>query len=280
MASSHWPTNETVLSLVGPSVLEWANGLFSNNVQDLPIGGWQRSAMLDERGRVQGLMSLGRTAESTLVLVLEGQSFESFEERYRMNALLDDVEIADLEWCTHTLQGPAPDLTGFQAAGGLVVPRKLSLQGGVDLVGAPEWIAAVIGSDLVTPIDVREQLRIQAGIPAWPQDFSGKNLSHEMRMRDDYLAFDKGCYLGQETVMRVDVRGQVRKELRGLLLADEPLQTEVLCKGRKVGTLTSQVSHPDLGWIGLAVLKDEAEVGAMVQLGPVEGTVVLLPFEG
>ena len=280
MASTHWPTNETTLSLVGPSVLEWANGLFSNNVQDLLIGGWQRNAMLDERGRVQGLMSLGRTAGSTLVLVLEGQSFEDFEERYRMHALLDDVEIEALDWHVHTVQGAIPDLTAFRNSGGHVVPRKLSLQGGVDLLGASDWIAAVIGDTPITPPDVREQLRIQAGIPVWPVDFSSKNLSHEMRMRDDYLAFDKGCYVGQETVMRVDVRGQVRKELRGIQLMSEPQDADVYCNARKVGALTSSVAHPKLGWIGLAVLKDEAAVGATVQLGQVHGTVVLLPFEG
>ncbi len=279
MIGSHWATNDAVVSMRGGDVRTWANGLFTNNVRDMKVGAWHRSAMLDERGRIQGLMSLGCVDESTLIAVLDGQDFQAFEDRYRMHAMLDDITLSSPDWLVHTLQGDLPDLGEFVRSGGLVVPHQRGPADGVDLVGDPDWIAAVtaaLGEPL--PLLEREVQRIRAGLPSWPADFNGKNLCHEMGLRDGYLSFDKGCYLGQETVMRVDVRGQVKKHLRGFSLDGEPSEMVIQSNGRKVGTLTSHVLAPDLGWIGLGVVKDEAAVGTTVQLGEVQGTVIQLPF--
>jgi glycine cleavage system aminomethyltransferase T len=62
------------------------------------------------------------------------------------------------------------------------------------------------------------------------------------------------------------------------LSAPLPVGTALRLGGRNVGTLTSSVVSPQLGPIGLALLRREAEPGAMLDAGAVSATVVELPF--
>ena len=60
--------------------------------------------------------------------------------------------------------------------------------------------------------------RIAAGVPAVGVDTGPATLVQEVGLQDDAVSFDKGCYLGQETVARVRYRGRVNRLLRGLAL--------------------------------------------------------------
>ena len=94
------------------------------------------------------------------------------------------------------------------------------------------------------------------------------------------VSFTKGCYLGQETVARLQFRGKANRALRGVLL-DGPAApgSPVTAAGREVGRLTSVARTPDLGAIGLAILRREVEPGDEVEAGGVAGRVAGLPFD-
>lgn len=94
-----------------------------------------------------------------------------------------------------------------------------------------------------------EALRIECGTPYFGVDFDASNLPQEVNRNDAAISFTKGCYLGQETVARIDALGHVNKLLvRVRFQADEiPLAgTAVLAGEEDVGKITSAAWSPRL----------------------------------
>src|SRR5580698_6033121 len=54
-------------------------------------------------------------------------------------------------------------------------------------------------------------LRLEAGIPWFPDDFNDTVIPHEAALEATHISFSKGCYTGQEIVERVRSRGQVNR---------------------------------------------------------------------
>ena len=156
------------------------------------------------------------------------------------------------------------------------------LPGTLDLVVDDAGAAiAALGVEEV-PAEALEMARIAAGLPTVGVDTGPSTLVQEVELQDAAVSFDKGCYLGQETVARVRYRGRVNRALRGLMLASPPPRPGAVVRdgGRDVGVLTSVAVTPDLGAIGLAVLRNEVALDATVDVeGAAEpARVVRLPF--
>lgn len=294
-----------VVRLEGPDARRFCNGMFTNNARDLAALDGQRTAMCDAKGRLLGLLDLYAVGEHAFVAILEGVSAEDFEERYGKYIVFDDVELTDLTptFAVLTVQGegarevlvaaglPVPDLAW--AAGEVSVARHDRAGGGFDLLvpkGRKQALVQALvaaGAELV-PFDRLDARRVALGRVRWPVDMPGRALIHELgSLRDEVCHFEKGCYIGQETIHRVDVMGEVRKRLVGLRIATEEPPAgdwEVQVDGKAVGRLTSPV-RSDLGVIGLAVVRKPHDApGTPVQL--VSGDRVLqaevapLPFPG
>ena len=126
-----------------------------------------------------------------------------------------------------------------------------------------------------------EALRVAAGIPRFGLDFGRDHFPQETGLGEAGVAYDKGCYLGQEVVARIHYRGGVNRRLCGLELDGETVPvagSEVLHDGRSAGK-TGSALRVEAGVRALAILHQRVEAGAGVE---VEGTgrarVVALPF--
>jgi aminomethyltransferase len=88
---------------------------------------------------------------------------------------------------------------------------------------------------------------------------------------------EKGCYTGQEVIIRIRDRGHVNKELRGFLMGDAPLPAagdQLFHSGKEkaVGWITSVVASPALGQtIALGYLHRSVPPGAVVHVGASNG---------
>jgi folate-binding protein YgfZ len=129
-----------------------------------------------------------------------------------------------------------------------------------------------------------EAARIAAGAPLWGREITDTNLPQELNRDAKLISFTKGCYLGQETVARIDALGHVNRLLVGLRAAgkDVPaiwaeLQSE---DGKAIGAVTSATfSHRLGGAIALGYVRRALAVpGSVVQsaVGPL--TVTALPM--
>jgi hypothetical protein len=129
---------------------------------------------------------------------------------------------------------------------------------------------------------VLEAIRILQGFPWWGHDFDATALPQELNRDALAISFTKGCYLGQETVARLDALGQVQKRLCGfqspsgvdLLAGKELAQLD----GKIVGKVTSLAPTPS-GSVGLGMIRrGNWEPGTQLRCGDAMITVCPLPI--
>lgn len=103
--------------------------------------------------------------------------------------------------------------------------------------GAALWKAFLNSDITLTPfdMDVLEMFRIEAGIPRFGVDVTEENIFPETGM-EDAVSYTKGCYLGQETVIRVKHQGQVNRKIAQIKINT----TEPVRAGTKVYEGTPQ----------------------------------------
>jgi folate-binding protein YgfZ len=127
--------------------------------------------------------------------------------------------------------------------------------------------------------DVWETLRVEAGRPAFGVDMLDDTLPPEAGIQDRAIDHTKGCYTGQEVIVRIRDRGHVNRSLRGLILGDAPIPpggTQLFDQaGQSRGRITSAVRSPRKGGgVGLGYVRREIEPPAELHLGAADGPVV------
>jgi len=275
-----------VLRLTGDDTPRFCNSMLTNNFRKLQPGQGSHSGMTDNKGRILALMDAWRLAEDQALILIDGADVEAIAERLDMYIIMDPIELEDLtashgvrhvlgEERMATLGLPTPE--GIVAHGeGWVARSDRCGEVGFDLVGVP--VTADTGADVL------DGLRIQAGLPRWPQDFGERSFAHEMRLRDRICAFDKGCYIGQEVINRMDTMGKVNKRLTGLVLEGPgAVGGKVFVEDAEVGVVTSEGSAQGRT-LGLAVLRKAAwDPGTPLRIEATGGTMTArssdLPFE-
>lgn len=127
-------------------------------------------------------------------------------------------------------------------------------------------------------------LRIESGWPLQEVDFSSRNLPQEINRDARAVNFTKGCYLGQETVARIDALGHVNKKLVGVVFEEDQVPevgTSLTVNKKEVGTVTSSSWSPRLeAPLALAMVRRGAnEPGTALEGGEGNGRVVALPLD-
>ena len=94
-----------------------------------------------------------------------------------------------------------------------------------------------------------EIVRIEAGYPLYGRDIGDKNLPQEVNRNRLAISFTKGCYLGQETVARIDALGHVNRTLQSVRFSGAAVPadgTELRVGSAVAGEVTSAVFSPRL----------------------------------
>lgn len=195
----------------------------------------------------------------------------------------------------HMLGGLGEEIAAL-AEGGEVTLRGAA-SGGIRVVrngdvNAPAW-------DLVLPLgDVErlkhqleeagavpisrstlEVLRLERGRPAFGVDMDAWTIPVEAGIHLRAIDYKKGCYTGQEVIVRIRDRGKVSKQLRRLLLGDAPVPERGTTlhlpgRGASVGCITSACSSPAFGeTLALGYVRRQVRPGEEVRVGGPEGFV-------
>jgi folate-binding protein YgfZ len=120
--------------------------------------------------------------------------------------------------------------------------------------------------------NTREVLRIEAGTPRWGAELDENTIPIEAGLLERAISTNKGCYTGQEVIIRVLHRGHVNWHLRGLLLGDidpPPAGTAIidLVASKKIGRITSATRSPaHRQTIALAYIRREVTPPATAHL--------------
>jgi folate-binding protein YgfZ len=130
-----------------------------------------------------------------------------------------------------------------------------------------------------------EALRIEAGVPVFHRDMDEDTIPLEAGIESRAISMTKGCYVGQEIIVRVLHRGhgRVARKLVGLALDGEVIPSRgaaVMSADRAVGEVTSAVRSPALGQpVALAyVQRDFVAPGVVLSVDGAVATVTALPF--
>ncbi|MCE9544734.1 MAG: hypothetical protein K8T25_04340, partial [Planctomycetia bacterium] len=95
-----------------------------------------------------------------------------------------------------------------------------------------------------------ETARIEACWPLYGRDITEHNLPQEVARDAQAISFTKGCYLGQETVARIDALGHVNRTLCGLRFSGAEIPaagTPLSAEDKPAGEVTSATFSPRLG---------------------------------
>jgi folate-binding protein YgfZ len=210
-----------------------------------------------------------------------------------------EVELADASsaWAVTSLIGPA----AAEAAGTSPLPsehaqRPFERQGlevlavatdlGLDLITRAEQageLRGLLSSSGTAEVAeaAAEILRVESGRPRFGREMSSATIPQEAGIEGRAVSFTKGCYIGQETVARLHYKGRPNRHLRGLRL-EAPVSDgeEIVLEARPMGSVGTAVLSPAHGPIALAVIRREAEPGALVEVGEnrIRARVVETPF--
>lgn len=272
-------TGDTQIELTGKDRVQLLNNLCTNDLKQLRSGQGCEAFMLNVKGQIIGHVFLYFGNESLILHTIPGQS-EALLPQIDKYTLREDVVPHDRtdEWAALLLSGPkTPEV--FAAVTSTELPTELLAHTTVTLCGVEvqlcqfDWLsesgyvvrcplneAETLWSALVTagakPVGIQaaETARIERGTPSFGLDIGAKNLAQELDRDDRAISLTKGCYLGQETVARLDALGHVNRLFRGLKFptAEVPAEGTKLGTEKPVAEVTSATFSPKLG-TGLAL---------------------------
>jgi tRNA-modifying protein YgfZ len=289
-----------VLTVTGADRLTWLQGLLTNDVAGLPPGGACDAAYLTPQGRMIAELRVINLADQVL-LDVPGSLAESL--RARLDALLfsEDAQITDRssELAIVDLHGPeAPGVMGGvtpdidDVAKAIVQDSAYGVPGYSLVAGMRDEDEVVrrlvAGGAVETTLETLDVVRVEAGRPAFLIDMDEQTIPLEAGIEHRTISFTKGCYVGQEVIVRVLHRGggRVARKLVGFTLPKGvlPKAGDLVSTDREAGRLTSVAWSPALER-GIAlgyVRRDAAEPGTVVMVqadsGPIPATVTVLPF--
>ena len=294
-------SNRGTVVATGTEVIPLLQGVVTSDVFALAEeGAGQLSTAVNAKGRLVCDLRLLHVDEMLLMDFEPGMVEDGVVSHFRANVMMEDAKFTDRT--AHTgrvcVVGPLA-AERLQAAGKLARPLDRLAQyhgtwgevAGVEAIvqriptyGVPAYDLyvpsdaldrVVSGLDAPAVDEALETLRIEAGIPRWGAELDEKIIPLEAGL-DPAISYDKGCYVGQEIIARLDTLGTPARLLRKLVAADAetlPVGAEVSDGTRSVGDVRSAAYSPahergialayvkrDFNDIGRKLIVDKVEV--------------------
>ncbi len=256
-----------VIRISGDDARTLLNGLVTTDVTELAPGRPRFGALLTPQGKIVADFLIAEDADGGLLLDCPRELAQPLATKLNFYKLRAKAAIDNLSETRGVLAvwDGAPEAW---PAGAFADPRHAAL--GHRIVLAPDEAAttvAAIGAEL-TDAAAYEAHRIACGVPRGGVDFAyGDAFPHETNMdRLNGVDFDKGCYVGQEVVSRMQHRGTARTRTVRLALdgaAPEP-GTPVVAGGKPVGTFGSAAQGRALARLRIDRVNDALDAGHAV----------------
>jgi folate-binding protein YgfZ len=301
-----------LIEATGRDRATFLHALLSNEIKALTPGQGCAATLLDVHGKVQVTLLVWVLDDRIVLVTPPGMAETTYEQLdkylFAEKVVLEDVSssrglllVAGPEGpgLVSRLAGAVPPSAPWSNVAAVLAGVDVRLVRGVGETGEAEvWIMTPAEGtarvrDAVIAAGARpvgqaavETLRIEAGTPRFGRDVDATVLLPEIPF-DALVSQTKGCYPGQEVVVRIRDRGHVNRHLRGLVLdgADVPeAGAEVRADAAAIGRVTSATRSPALGRaVALAfVRRQHAAPGTRVEIlsgaQTLGATVSELPF--
>jgi folate-binding protein YgfZ len=293
----------------GSEATTFLNGLITNDVRNLAQNRWIPAVFPTVQGRLIGAVRVIRASEPEFLIDTETASHEGVLKAISRFTLAGDFKVADVTAETALLsvqgQGAAEILqrvfepavsdlpqngvvqTAWQNVPVTILRASHTGEDGFDIVSDSSRKAELqqaLEAAGAQPIgeDTFEILRVEAGIARFGQDMDETNVVPETNL-DDAVSYTKGCYVGQEIIVRIKHRGHPAKKLTGLRFeTDQQIEPGAAIRStenQEIGRVTSAVISPRRGSIGLGYVRyDYLAEGTRVVVG--DGIEAILGING
>lgn len=263
-------TNWTQVQLAGKDRVTFLHNMCSNDIRRLEPGQSCEAFCTDVKGKIIAHVLVIAAAERLQLIMVPGQAERVIKHLDRY-IIREDVQLADV--------------TAEYAWNYVVGPRAADASVTADLVVSCDWLwphgflvrtaksvnhpfegLPVVG----TSSPAWTALRVESGWPLYGTDFDEAHLPQEIDRDRRAISFTKGCYLGQETIARIDALGHVNKKLVLVKFAGETaptVGTKLKSGEQEVGTITTSTWSPQFAApAALAFVRRGAnEVGSTLQ---------------
>jgi len=276
----------------GSEATMFLNGLITNDVKNLAQNRWMPAVFPTVQGRLIGAVRVIRVSEPEFLIDTELASHEAVLKTVSRFTLAGDFKVVDLTSETGLLsiqgQGAAeilakqfeqvdlPQNGVVQTAGVTIIRASHTGEDGFDIfidASGKAELQQTLEAAGAQPIgeDTFEILRVEAGIARFGHDMDETNVVPETNL-DDAVSYTKGCYVGQEIIVRIKHRGHPAKKLTGLRFeTDQQIEAGAVIRStdnHEIGRVTSAVISPRQGSIGLGYVRYEYLVdGTRVVVG-------------
>ncbi len=263
--------DRAVLRVAGADARKFLQGMLTNDVDKLSDGQAMYAGLLAPQGKILFELFVVASREDFLIDVAKGRLAELIKRLgfYRLRSKVEMKEESDLT--VAAAWGGFPSLP--QGAIAYVDPRLPAL--GWRLLLPNGAHASELGCASAREADYHA-MRIKLGVPEGGRDYTfGDTFPHEALFDQlNGVDFNKGCYVGQELVSRMEHRGLARKRIvpvdgEALL---PPSGTEVTVGDVPIGTLGSSSGASGLALIRLDRAEEALAKGGSLKAGDVKIT--------
>jgi folate-binding protein YgfZ len=299
------------IAVAGADRASYLHGLLTNDIQALQPGTGCYAAWLTAQGRMLTDMHVLESG-STILLDVPAETVDATLARLDQFVFTEDVRLESLAEALSGVWVHGPEaaatigralgaepgshstpsaLTNYQLVALTFGDRPVTVVR-IDQLGVPGFCVYVAkaheaallesleraGAVVALPAAI-EAARIEAGYPVFGVDMTEDTIPLEAGIEDRAISMTKGCYVGQEVIIRVLHRGHGRvvRKLVGLRIDGStdrvPLRGAPLLSGeREIGSITSAAVSPRLGAIALGyVHRDFVATGTRVDVEMPEG---------
>jgi len=292
-------TNRTLIRVTGKDRLQVVNNFFTNQIKELPESEGIEGIFPNDKGKTlaHAFVYVNKDALWIESWPGQGQTIVQHIDRYVIG---EDARFEILDHrglLTYSVLEPSIDSAAsrrndlqVEISNELICFGSRVVSGGSKIFYGDKAHIDDLANDLLgqgyaqRSTDQMESDRIRMGYPMFGVDFSVDNLPQELGRDGQLISFVKGCYLGQETIARLDALGHVNKKvvsLKATAPTTEPANTVQLpivleSDGKSIGKITSLTCLESAGtWHAIATLRvSHTSVGATVPTPIGEFTVV------
>ncbi len=245
-----------VLQFTGSDRIAFLHGQCTNDVRGLSVGSSCRALVLNAKGQIEFDILVLRRADDLLVFCPLGLEPVLFE-RFKRYIIFDDVQLNIVSNAWQLLHMIGADSSQLEVHW----DSDRGFGAGLDVLFTT---SEVPNFEHTTQLENSELARVMAGLPeAHADDFLGL-LPQECGL-EFAVSYKKGCYIGQEIMARLEARGNTRYELQKVFLPQAVTRgTKVLFGSREVGQLGAVIAS-GTGFVALAVLRRDLELGSQLQ---------------
>ena len=261
-------THYSLIQIEGTEAEKYLQGQLTCDVTKLAVGESTLTAHCDPKGKMSALFRLIRQDEQTFYMLLKSELLPSALDQLKKYAVFSKVTFTLLDWqilgaagtksiekCGQFSAQIRVDVKAQQPRMILLNPTRLALEPTVE---AEAW----------------DLLDIQDGVPGLAAATQLEFIPQALNLQsiEQAISFQKGCYIGQETVARAKYRGANKRALfifaaqtQSLPDIGSALEMALGDNWRATGTITSAVNFHGVLWLQ-AVLNTPLEEGQAFRL--------------